>query len=66
MSIPTKTSNRSSNPSEEGEGDDGTKDREASPVDFDSSDEQVLPGVSSGRATAILNTGGLSTTRKDS
>lgn len=58
MSIPTKTSNRSSNPSEEGEGDDGTKDREASSVEFDSSYEQVLPWVTSGKA--------LSTTGKDS
>lgn len=60
-SCPIKTQSKHS---EEGEGDDGTDDGEASLVEVDSNCEQVLPRVSSGRATVVLNNRGSSTTGK--
>ena len=62
MSIPSKKSNRASKPPEEEEGEDENEHREASSVVVDSNYEQVLPRVTSGRATAVLNTEGSNTT----
>lgn len=60
-SCPIKTQSKHS---EEGEGDYGTDDGEASLVEVDSNCEQVLLRVSTGRATAVLNNRGSSTTGK--
>ena len=51
-----------STPPEEEEGEDETEDRETSLVEADSNCKEVLPRVTSGRATAVLNTEGSSTT----
>jgi len=56
--------NTQSKPPEEEEGDDESEDREASSVGVDSDCEEVLPWVTSGRATAVLITGSSSSTGK--